>query len=128
MSFGYRRLRTLLRREGHNINHKRRGGSLKFGIVQNVQGTGDLSKQGISASGQSIFEPPPQHRGNVARSLLYFGLQYGYISGPSYTSMLQQWAIDDPVDQAERDRQSMIHTRQGNENPLVICSRLAEAL
>ena len=42
--------------------------------------------------------------------------------------MLQQWAIDDPVDQAERDRQSMIHTRQGNENPLVICSGLAEAL
>ena len=51
-------------------------GSFPFGEVVTVKWTQDGSKFGLDANGNQVFEPPDEHKGNVARALMYFATEY----------------------------------------------------
>ncbi len=70
-------------------------------------------------TGRTSFEPPPSHRGNVARALFYFSVRYN-INIPDHEEVhLRNWHIDDPADDFERSRNDQIHALQGNRNPFI---------
>ena len=73
------------------------------------------------ASGQ--FEPREDHKGDVARAIFYFYTMYptqaGSISDVADINTLYQWSIDDPVSQAEIDRNIAIQSFQGDLNPYI---------
>ena len=66
-----------------------------------------------------VFEPPAQHRGNVARALFYFALRYDMNIDPAQEAFLKAWNEEDPVDKAEEERNDKIYSLQGNRNPFI---------
>ena len=66
-------------------------------------------------------EPPPDKRGNIARTYFYMDWAYpgrGIISKKN-RKLFQAWDKEDPVDAWECQRGRMIEGIQGNENPFV---------
>lgn len=93
-----------------------------FGMVDGriVSGVCSDSYRG-TIKGESIlgFQPPPEHRGNVARALFYFSVRFK-AKIPSYEEKyLRQWHREDPVDEAERKRNNAIFSIQKNRNPFI---------
>ncbi len=78
-----------------------------------------IGKLGQRANGETVFEAPMNHRGNVARSIFYFATRYQMKISSHQESTLRRWNIEDPIDQAERDRNAAIEAEQGNRNPFV---------
>ena len=68
------------------------------------------------------------HKGNVARSMLYFAMRYGYAVDASDLALYRSWDQLDPADDAEIGRSEAISARQGEANPYVVCPGLVEAL
>lgn len=73
------------------------------------------------------FEPREDHKGNVARAILYFYTMYEDnelvlrpIDHVADINLLIDWHKADPVDQAEKDRDIAIANYQGNQNPYVV--------
>jgi len=71
------------------------------------------------------FEPREDHKGNVARAMVYFWVVYGNdnISANWIDSQLAtfaQWDRDDPIDAKEQARNVKIKAIQGNENPFIL--------
>lgn len=80
----------------------------------------------IAGDGHSGFEPPQEHKGNVARALFYFSIRYK-IQIPDYEEMyLRQWHQQDPVDEEEIVRNNKVEEIQGNRNPFVDDPTLAD--
>lgn len=78
------------------------------------------SKKGHSrSSGRIVFEPPDNHKGNVARALFYFAIRYQLNIDSEQESYLREWNQLDPVDENEIQRQQIIFESQGNRNPFV---------
>jgi hypothetical protein len=74
------------------------------------------------------FEPPDNHKGNVARALFYFSIHYD-IEIPDYEEVvLRQWHYLDPPDAEERERNDKIAKIQGNRNPFIDSPELVEHL
>lgn len=80
----------------------------------------------FSSLGFSRFEPREDHKGNVARAILYFytmyednDLVFRGIEDVGDVEELLSWHELDPVDQAELDRNDGIATYQGNKNPYI---------
>lgn len=70
-------------------------------------------------SGQTAFEPPSDHKGNVARALFYFSVRYD-IEIPDHEEFyLRMWNYSDPVDAEERHRNNVVEEVQGNRNPFI---------
>lgn len=69
--------------------------------------------------GNDIFEPPQNHKGNVARALFYFSLRYDLPIDPVQENFLRQWSKEDPVDEEEIRRNEDIYKAQGNRNPFI---------
>lgn len=66
-------------------------------------------------------EPPPEKRGDIARTYFYMDWAYtghGIVSNKN-RKLFQVWNKGDPVDSWECERCKMIETIQGNENPFV---------
>lgn len=82
------------------------------------------------------FEPPEQHKGNVARAMFYFYTIYrkeAMTADPSYfaaqMSTLCDWNAQDPVDEAEWNRTwSIAHYQDNKPNPFVLDCSLANRL
>jgi len=80
-----------------------------------------------SQSGESIndkgdhnfFEPPADHKGNVARALFYFSVRYKIEIDLSQETFLRKWHAEDPVDAEEMARNDAIEKLQGNRNPFI---------
>ena len=72
-----------------------------------------------AGSSAIVFEPPTQHRGNVARALFYFALRYDMVIDPAQEAFLRAWSEQDPVDKEEADRNDRIYSLQGNRNPFI---------
>jgi len=120
-----------------------RRSSYKFGNVVSSTGTfGSLdykdefgapygfSKLGVS-NGRTVFEPPLIHKGDVARAMFYFVIRYGNYSNfldDDQEAVLRQWAIDDPVSNYERIRNTKIEKLQWNRNPFVDCPQLIDVI
>ena len=73
-----------------------------------------LNNPGIRA-----FEPPTEHKGNVARAIYYFSTRYKINIDASQASYLKIWNEQDPVDQEELERNERIMQLQGNRNPFI---------
>ena len=67
----------------------------------------------------TVFQAPPEHRGNVARALFYFALRYDMTIDSDQETALKLWNEEDPVDQDEEERNDRIYALQGNRNPFI---------
>ncbi len=85
----------------------------------------DGSYYGVEKWQGGHFEPPKEHKGNVARALFYFSVRYKIRISPSQEEYLREWHELDPVDQEEVERNEMIQTVQGNRNPFIDYPELA---
>ncbi len=79
------------------------------------------------------FEPREDKKGDVARAMFYFYTVYRFQADakdpdffPIQQTTLCHWNSADPVDDAEIARSHLVANFQGNENPFVIDSTLAE--
>ena len=102
-------------------------------------GTQTLAKKGkpsTNCNDHPVFEPMDDIKGDVARALFYFAVRYkdkdinqsqSYMTGPapynhipSYEeNVLRQWHVQDPVSQAELNRNNKIEAIQHNRNPFI---------
>lgn len=67
----------------------------------------------------TAFEPPKEHRGNVARAMSYFSVRYKMPIDPVQKKYFTKWNDEDPVDAEERERHEKIVRIQGNRNPFI---------
>lgn len=87
------------------------------------------SRFGIGTSGSDeVFEPPQNHRGNVARALFYFAVRYDMSIDPQQEAVMRKWNREDPVDEDEMKRNNEIFKTQGNRNPFVDYPELADRI
>jgi len=82
--------------------------------------------QRYSKRGGTYFEPPQEHKGNVARALFYFSVRYKISISDTQERYLRSWHEEDPVDEAEVKRNDMVQDAQGNRNPFVDFPHLVE--
>jgi deoxyribonuclease-1 len=84
---------------------------------------------GVAAGGHSqIFEPPKEHKGNVARALFYFSTRYDLAIDPEEEAFLRKWHREDPVDEEEMARNEKIFTAQRDRNPFVDYPELVDKI
>lgn len=100
-------------------------------VVKNVNlNNCDASASGASvvSGGNTYFEPPTTHKGNVARALFYFSVRYKMTINPSQEEFLRKWNQLDPVDSEEIARNDAIEKLQGNRNPFIDNSALIDQI
>lgn len=102
--------------------------SYPFCEVEKVEWTNGLSSLGIFHDQGKCFEPPVDHRGNIARSMLYFSVRYNKRISNEEERWFKKWNIEDPVDQKEKDRNNSIYKRQKNTNPFIDHPELVNAI
>lgn len=104
--------------------------NLPFGEVQ--QPTQRLkcavARVGRSPEGKIVFEPPINHRGNVARALFYFSVRYDLPISDEQENFLRRWHQEDPVDAEEMSRNQRIQEIQGNRNPFIDYPELTDLI
>jgi endonuclease I len=104
-------------------------GNSPFGdVVGFVDWTEGGSTLGADVLGATVFEPRDGHKGNVARSMLYFSARYPSTLTDGQVTLFKQWSALDPVDEAELARTLQIAEEQVLANPLVVCPHLVDAL
>jgi len=79
----------------------------------------DGSYYGVEKWNGDYFEPPNEHKGNVARALFYFSIRYKLKISSTEEEYLKKWHELDPVDANELERNNIIHSVQGNRNPFI---------
>jgi deoxyribonuclease I len=77
------------------------------------------SKLGAAANGETVFEPPAVHKGNVARAIFYFAVRYKMPIDDQEEAALRKWDKEDPIDEEEAARAEEIAKAQGNRNPFI---------
>lgn len=82
----------------------------------------------FDATGSIGFEPPAEHKGNVARALFYFAMRYDLNLPDHEEFFLRQWHLLDPVDQDEVNRNNLIESIQGNRNPFIDDPQLVDSI
>lgn len=127
-----------------DVNNDR--GNLPFGEIPDnqadswyylAQETSSIPQNNIdlySERTDGLFEPPEAHKGNVARSMMYFYTMYkdaADAANPNFfenqRETLCAWHYFDPVDQAEWDRTWKIaEYQEGKPNPFVLDCTLPE--
>jgi hypothetical protein len=93
--------------------------SLPFCEVVTVKWENGQSKRGISKFNEHCFEPPADHKGDVARALFYFSVRYRQPIDQNQEYFLRKWHLEDPIDQKEIDRNQSIKEFQNNSNPFI---------
>lgn len=91
-------------------------------------------KLGLDASGNMVFEPRDEHKGDAARALMYEAICYTTVSGNSWAfpdpistsinygqnqDILKQWHFADMPDSWEISRNDFVDSLQGNRNPFI---------
>jgi hypothetical protein len=86
------------------------------------------SKSGasVTSGGNNYFEPPMEHKGNVARAIFYFSVRYKMAISNQQQAFLRKWNEQDPVDDAEMARNDAIEKLQGDRNPFIDFPNLAQ--
>lgn len=92
---------------------------LPFCDVMQVRWTNNASKRGMSKFNEHCFEPPKDHKGNVARAIFYFSVRYRKPLDANQEYFLRLWNAADPVDQNEIDRNRAIAEFQKITNPFI---------
>lgn len=96
-----------------------RRANLPFGEVVHELWRKGSSRLGTDRDGNMVFEPPEQHKGEVARALFYVAAVYGLPLPPTEEEVLRRWHRLDPVSEQERARNDVISTLQENRNPFI---------
>ncbi len=91
----------------------------------NTEGT-YCSKKGKNSSNQIVFEPADEHKGDVARAMMYFSIRYDMRIDSMQEEVFKQWNILDPVSENEIIRNEKIKALQHNSNPFIDCSKLVD--
>ncbi|MES3038324.1 MAG: endonuclease [Bdellovibrionota bacterium] len=97
-------------------------GSFKFGEVVKDKAGIKCSESRFGNpqdSTELVFQPPPEHRGNVARALFYFSLKYNLKISPDEESVLRKWDTEDPVNDEDVRRNNAVFAAQKSRNPFV---------
>jgi deoxyribonuclease-1 len=68
---------------------------------------------------KKIAEPPPEARGNVARSIFYMHQEYGLPIDQALLLILKAWNLEDPPDSEEWRRNDAVDGLQGTRNTFV---------
>lgn len=76
----------------------------------------------------AYFEPPNEHKGNVARALFYFSVRYKLKISSTQEHYLRKWHELDPVDHDELERNELIQKVQGNRNPFIDYPELVDQI
>ncbi len=90
-----------------------------FCEVRDVEWTNGMSSMGTGGGRGKCFEPPHEHKGNVARSMMYFSIRYNKKIDSRQENFFRKWHKEDPVDQMEIDRNNAISRFQRNTNPFI---------
>jgi len=77
---------------------------------------------------RDVFEPPQHHKGRVARALFYFSIRYELPISQEEEVMLKKWNRQNPPDDQEILRNSVIQDKQGNRNPFIDYHELADQI
>lgn len=93
-------------------------GNYKFSDVNGTVVSDNCSASRTEGHGGD-FEPPTEHKGNVARALFYFSVRYQISIDPRQEETMRRWHILDPVDAAEMERNEEIYGIQNNRNPFI---------
>lgn len=98
-----------------------RRAALRFGYVKtNLEELKcPIAKLGMNDQGETVFEAPAQHRGNVARAIFYFATRYQMKISRNEERDLREWNAEDPVDEEEAVQNDAIEKLQGNRNPFI---------
>jgi len=91
------------------------GSTLDYGCESSRVGSPSQSHEASSI----YFEPPTEHKGNVARALFYFSVRYQIAIDQIQESHLRRWHEEDPVDAEEIERNDIVQRVQGNRNPFI---------
>jgi len=112
-----------------NPNVKRSNNPL--GIVATQTYTYGLCRYGTDNTGNNVFEPRPDRKGDAARAMMYEMICYNGLSGSwALDSLLSQatqqdqnilklWNQQDPPDKFERTKNAYISSIQNNRNPFI---------
>ena len=106
-----------------DVNANSVRGNLRFGnVTGNVDWQQGGSKRGSDQSGATVFEPRDEHKGVVARAVLYFVTRYqnfdGHLSELMETT-LRGWSSAFPPTEVEKTRNDDVADYQNNRNPFV---------
>jgi hypothetical protein len=99
-------------------------GNFNFAEISDQSGSlndCEASKSGssVTSGGDNYFEPPQEHKGNVARALFYFSVRYNISINEEEEEILRRWHMLDPVDDEEMQRNEIIYETQRNRNPFI---------
>lgn len=97
-----------------------------FCNVEHVKWEKEGSKLGKNKKGTVCFEPPSEHKGNVARAMFYFAIRYSYNIDQDEEDVLRQWHRESPVDSIEVERHEDIVKHQNNQNLFVTHPELVD--
>lgn len=101
-------------------------------VVNQASSFGD-AEYGDDASGNRVYEPRDQHKGDAARAIFYMAVKWNGTGGTwelpnpidfivqygQDQDVLKQWHWQDPPDAWEIARNDFVESEQGNRNPFV---------
>ena len=102
-----------------------------LGIVLNVTMAYGESKYGTDNTGNNVFEPKENRKGDAARNMMYEMVCYDGLSGgwglnellslayKQDQNILKLWNQQDPPDKFERTKNEYINSLQHNRNPFI---------
>ena len=105
--------------------------NLPFGeVTKDISGPcPSLSRRGYTSKGADLrFEPPEMHKGNVARAIFYFSVQYDLPIDEEQKADLLRWNRLDPVDAMDVERNEKVQSLQGNRNVFIDYPELVDSL
>ncbi|MBX2845444.1 MAG: endonuclease, partial [Saprospiraceae bacterium] len=80
----------------------------------------------------TAWEPREIRKGDIARAVFYFVVIHNDTANAAFFNQMRDtlldWHAQDPVDDREQTRNDRIKANQGNDNPFIIDSTLAERL
>lgn len=98
-------------------------GNYPFGEVVNASWQEGGSKKGSNSSGNTVFEPRDDHKGDTARAVFYFAMRYNnpsnFLNSANQQMVLRDWYYDDPVSEYEIHRNDEIKDIQNKPNPFI---------
>lgn len=81
---------------------------------------------GKDSANRTAYEPKPEQKGDLARSLFYMAVCYNGVNGKNWSipaqqniALLRQWHQMDPVDDMEIAKNEYIAATQKNRNPFI---------
>lgn len=82
----------------------------------------------ITTGSGNYFEPPHEHKGNVARAMFYFSVRYQISIDPVQEHYFRLWHKEDPVTAEDRENHEKIFKIQGNRNPFIDSPELVDQI